>query len=121
MKLSGNGLAIVQFFNFYSNVLEKNRFHNPKVFEKDGKTYIFIKYYEYGKVKTRVDFIITVIYKNKVEDFFVNSSYLCTLKANLFFKMAKNSGFKKIELLGPGGRGVFNSKRDISLYALLRR
>jgi len=120
-KLSGNGLAIVQFLNFNSNVLEKNRFHNPKVFEKDGKTYIFIKYYEYGKVKTRVDFIITVIYKNKVEDFFVNSSYLCTLKANLFLKMAKNSGFKRIELLGPGGRGVFNSKRDVSLYALLRR
>ncbi|GAH22225.1 unnamed protein product [marine sediment metagenome] len=117
----GNGLAIVQFLNFNSGVLEENRFYNPKVFKKDGKTYIFIKHFEYGKIKTRVDFIITVIYKNKVEDFFINSSYLCTLKANLFLKMAKNSGFKKIELLGPGGKGVFNGKRDISLYALLYR
>ncbi|MBA7559338.1 class I SAM-dependent methyltransferase [Candidatus Atribacteria bacterium 1244-E10-H5-B2] len=119
-KLSGNGLAIVQFLNFNPGVLEKNRFYNPKVFKKDGKTCIFIKHFEYGKIKTRVDFIITVIYKNKAEDFFVNSYYLCTLKTNLFLKMAKNSGFKKIELLGPGGKGVFNGKRDISLYALLR-
>lgn len=120
-KLSGNGLAIVQFLNFNSNVLEENRFYAPKVFKKDGKTYIFIKHFKYGKIKTRVDFIITVIYKNKVEDFFVNSSYLCTLKVNLFLKMAKNSGFKRIELLGPGGKEVFNGKRDISLYALLYR
>ena len=38
-----------------------------------------------------------------------------------FLKMAKNSGFKRIELLGPGGKEVFNGKRDISLYALLYR
>ncbi|GAG61228.1 unnamed protein product, partial [marine sediment metagenome] len=43
------------------------------------------------------------------------------LKANLFLKMAKNLGFEKIELLGPGGKEVFNGKRDISLYALLYR
>jgi len=119
--LAGNGLAIVQFLNFNCNVLEKNRFYAPKIFEKDGKTYIFIKHFEYGKIKTRVDFIVTVIDKNKVDDFFINSSYLCTLKAGLFLKMATNSGFKKIELLGPGGKEVFDSKRHISLYALLYR
>jgi SAM-dependent methyltransferase len=119
--LTGNGLAIVQFLNFNYNVLEKNRFYTPKIFKKDGKTYIFIKHFEYGKIKTRVDFIITVIYKNKVEDFYINSSYLCTLKVDLFLKMARNSGFKKIELLGPGGKEVFDSKKHISLYALLYR
>ncbi len=120
-KLTGRGLAIAQFLNFNSGVMEKNRFYQPKVFEEDGKTYIFIKHFEYGKIKTRVDFIITVLNENRVEDFFVNSSFLCTLKVNLFLKMAKNSGFKKIKLLGPGGKGVFDPKKDISLYALMYR
>ena len=118
-KLAVNGLAIAQFLNFNSSVMEKNRFYPPKVFEKDGKTYVFIKHFECEKIKTRVDFIIAVIDKNKVKDFFVNSSYLCTLRVNLFLKMVKNSGFKKIELLGPGGKAIFNPKKDISLYALL--
>jgi len=118
-KLAENGLAVVQFLNFKSAVMEKNRFYPPKVFKKDGRTYIFIKHFEYGKIKTRVDFIITAVNKNKVEDFFVNSSFLCTLSVNMFLKMAKNSGFKRIELLGPGGKGIFNHKKDISLYALL--
>lgn len=118
-KLAVNGLAVAQFLNFNSNVMEKNRFYPPKVFKKDGKTYIFIKHFEYGKIKTRVDFIITVISDGKAEDFFINSSFLCTLKINLFLKMAKNSGFRKIEFLGPGGKNVFNPKKDISLYALL--
>ena len=120
-KLAARGMAIVQFLNFNCNVLEENRFYNPKVFKKDGKTYIFIKHFEYGKIKTRADFIITIIYKNKVEDFFINSSYLCTLKINLFLKMAKNSGFKKIELMGPGGKEVFDSRKHVSLLALLYR
>lgn len=120
-KLAASGMAIVQFLNFNSNVLEKNRFYAPKVFEKDDRTYIFIKHFEYGKIKTRVDFIVTVIYKNKVEDFFINSSYLCTLKVNLFLKMARNSGFKKIELMGPGGKEAFDSKKHVSLLALLCR
>lgn len=119
-KLTKNGLAIVQFLNFNSNVMEKNRFYAPKIVEKDGKNYIFIKHFEYGKIKTRVDFIITAIYKNKVEDFFVKSSYLCTLNVNLFIKMARNAGFKSMELVGPGGKNVFNKKEDVSLYALMR-
>lgn len=120
-KLSPHGVAIIQFLNFNSNVMEKNRFYSPKVFEKDGKTYIVIKHFEYGKIETRVDFIITVISNNKSEDFFINSSYLCTLKINIFLKMARNSGFKKIELLGPGGKEAFDSRKDISLLALLYR
>jgi len=120
-KIAPHGLAIIQFLNFNSDILERNRFYDPKIFEKDGKTYILIKHFEYGKIRTRVDFIMTVIHKNKLEDFFVNSSYLCTLKINLFLKMAGNSGFKKIELIGPGGKEVFDSGKDISLWALLYR
>ncbi len=120
-KLSPHGVAIIQFLNFNSDIMEKNRFYSPKVFEKDGKTYIVIKHFEYGKIKTRVDFIITVLSKSKSEDFFINSSNLCTLKINLFLKMARNSGFKKIELLGPGGKEAFDSRKDISILALLYR
>lgn len=120
-KLSPHGVAIIQFLNFNPDLMEKNRFYSPKVFEKDGKTYIVIKHFEYGKIETRVDFIINVINKNKSEDFFINSSYLCTLKINLFLKMARNSGFKKIKLLGPGGKEAFDSGKDISLLALLYR
>ncbi len=120
-KLAADGMAIVQFLNFNSNVLKKNRFYTPKVFEKDDRTYIFIKHFEYGKIKTRVDFIITAVCKNKVEDFFINSSYLCTLKVNLFLRMARNSGFKKIELMGPGGKEVFDGRKHVSLLALLYR
>ncbi len=120
-KLSKNGLAIFQFLNFNSDIIDGNRFYSPKVFVKDGKTYVFIKHFEYGKKKTRVDFIITALINDKAEDFFVNSSLLCTLKAGLFLKMAKNSGFKKIEFLGPGGKGPFDPKKHISLYALLYR
>ncbi len=120
-KLAENGTAIIQFLNFNSGIMEKNRFYSPKIFKKDNKSYIFIKHFQYGKVKTRVDFIISVIYRDKIEDFFVNSSNLCTLKVNLFLKMAKNSGFKRIELLGTGGKEIFDPKKHISLYALMRR
>ncbi len=120
-KLAKNGLAVAQFLNFNSRVMEKNRFYPPKVFQKDGKTYILIKHFEYGKIKTRVDFMITVLSENQLEEFNVNSSYLCTLKVNLFLKMAKNSGFSKTELLGPGGKAIFNPRKDISLYAVMHR
>jgi len=120
-KLVKNGLVVVQFLNFNSNVIEKNRFYPPKIFKKDNRTYIFIKHFEYGKIKTRVDFIMTVICKDKIEDFFVNSSYICTLKINLFLKMAKNSGFKEIELFGPGGKEAFDRKKHISVLAFMRR
>ncbi len=120
-KLSKNGMAVLQFLNFNSDIIEKNRFYPPKVFKKDGMTYIFIKHFEYGIKKTRLDFIITALKNDRPQDYFVNSSFLCTLKAGLFLKMAKNSGFKKIELLGPGGEGPFDPKKHISLYALLYR
>jgi len=120
-KLSANGLAVVQFLNFNRSVMDENRFYEPKVFQKNDRTYIFIKHFEYGKIKTRVDFSVSVIYENKLEDFFVNSSSLCTLTTGLFLKMAKNSGFKKIRFLGPGGEKEFNHKKDVSLYALLYR
>ena len=55
------------------------------------------------------------------DDFFVNSSYLATLKANMFKSMAKNAGFKKIKLIGTGGNEEFDPKKHISLYALLER
>lgn len=118
-KLSKGGLAIFQFLNFNSDIIEGNRFYPPKVFKYGGKTYIFIKHFEYGKKKTRMDFIITALKNDRPEEFFVNSSTLCTLKAGLFLKMAKNSGFKKIVFLGPGGKGSFDPKKDISLYVLL--
>jgi glycine/sarcosine N-methyltransferase len=120
-KLTEDGLAVIQFLNFNSNVMEENRFYPPKMVKKDGRNYIFIKHFEYGKIKTRVDFIITVASRDKIEDFFVNSSSLCTLKTALFIKMATNAGFKSIEFLGPGGKRAFNRKKDISLYALIRR
>ena len=120
-KLSRDGLAIFQFLNFSSGIIEGKRFYPPKVFKYGGKTYIFIKHFEYGKKKTRLDFIITALKNDRPEEFFVNSTSLCTLKTGLFLKMAKNSGFKKIEFLGPGGKSPFDPKKDISLYALLYR
>jgi hypothetical protein len=35
--------------------------------------------------------------------------------------MAKNLGFKNIELLGTGGKVKFEPKKHISLYALMSR
>lgn len=120
-KLAENGLAVIQFLNFNSNVMEENRFYPPKMVKKNGRNYIFIKHFEYGKIKTRVDFLITIICGDEIEDFFVNSSHLCTLNTALFIKMARNAGFKSVELLGPGGKRAFKRKKDISLYALMRR
>jgi len=120
-KLAAGGLVVLQFLNFNRSVIDKNRFYKPKVFQKNNRTYIFIKHFEYGKIKTRVDFSVSVIYKNKLEDFYVRSSSLCTLTTGLFLKMAKNSGFKRISFLGPGGEKAFNHKKDVSLYALLYR
>ena len=81
-----------------------------------------MKHFEYGKLKTRADFIITVLdIQDKVENFYVNSSNFCTLRKKLFLKMAENSGFKKIDLLSTDGNEMFDSKKHISLYALLYR
>ncbi len=118
-RLSENGIVLLQFLNFSSKVIEENNYYQPKVFEKDGSTFIFIKHFQYGRQKTRVDFIITELENNKVKDFYVNSTYLATLKTGAFKSMARNSGFKEIELLGPGGKIAFEPSKHISLYALL--
>jgi len=120
-RLSPGGIAVLQFLNFSSAVIEENNYYPPKVFEKDGYTYIFIKHFQYGKIKTRVDFSITRLQGSRVDDFFVNSSYLATLKVNMFKSMAVNAGFPKIDLIGTGGREKFDPKKHISLYALLQR
>jgi len=113
-------LAVFQFLNFEPEMIEDNRFYTPKIFKKNDKKYIFIKHFEYGKSKTRVDFIIIQLEQNdNLENFFNNSSYLCTLRKNIFLKMAYNAGFKKIVLLGPGGKEEFDKNKHISLYALL--
>lgn len=119
-KLVAGGLAIFQFLNFEPKVMEKNRYYYPKIFSKDDKKYIFMKHFEFGKINTRADFLITQLDSlDKIENFVVHTSYFCTLRKNLFLKMAVNSGFKKTELLGTGGSGEFNKNTDISLYALL--
>jgi len=119
-KLVAGGLAIFQFLNFEPRIMEKNRFYTPKILEKDDKKYIFSKHFEFGKINTRADFLITQLSSDdKIENFFVNTSYFCTLRKNLFLKMAANSGFKKIELLGTDGSREFNKNTDMSLYALL--
>lgn len=81
-----------------------------------------MKHFEYGKLKTRGDFIIIVVDTNdKIENFYINSSDFCTLRKKLFSKIAGNSGFKKIDLLSTEGNEHFDSKKHISLYALLYR
>jgi len=120
-RLSEGGLAVLQFLNYSSTVMGENDYYSPKVFKKDGLTYIFIKHFQYGKKKTRVDFLITCLKGSKVKDFFVNTSYLATLKASMFKSMAVNAGFKKVRFIGTGGREEFDPKRHISLFALLER
>ena len=119
-KLVAGGLAIFQFLNFEPKIMEKNKFYPPKILSKDDKKYIFMKHFEFGKINTRADFLITQLSSDdKIENFFVHTSNFCTLRKNLFLKMAANSGFKKIELLGTDGLGEFNKNTDISLYALM--
>ena len=119
-KLVAGGLAIFQFLNFEPKIMEKNRYYGPKILRKNGKKYIFMKHFEFGKINTRADFLITQLSSDdKIENFFVHTSYFCTLRKNLFLKMAANSGFKNIELLGTNGLGKFNKNTDISLYALM--
>jgi|GEM_PF-755523 len=120
-RLSEKGLVVLQFLNFSSVIINENSYYPPKVFRKDGLNYVFIKHFQYGKQRTRVDFIITRLEGKKVDDFFVNSSYLATLKVNAFKSMAGNVGFKKIEFLGTNGSEKFNPKKHISLYAMLEK
>ncbi len=119
-KLVKGGLAIFQFLNFEPKIMEQNRFYAPRIFKKDEKKYIFLKHFESEKVKTRVDFmIIEIDSEDVILSFHSRSTLLCTLRQNLFLKMAYNSGFKKVELLGTGGTVEFDKNRHISLYALL--
>lgn len=119
-KLKKGGIAVFQFLNFEPQMIESNRYYQPKIAKKDGKTYIFMKHFEYGKVKTRADFIIIEINgKENISHFYNRSSLFCTLRQDTFLKMAYNSGFKKIELLGGNGEEEFDRKKHISLYALL--
>ena len=120
-KLVKGGVAVFQFLNFEPEIMEKNRFYRPRIFFKDSKKYIFMKHFEYGKTKTRVDFlVIQMDAGDNIEEFYNNSSMLCTLRQKLFLKMAENSGYKKIELFGTGGSEVFDRKKHISLYAILQ-
>jgi glycine/sarcosine N-methyltransferase len=119
-KLVSGGLALFQFLNFEPKIIEKERYYSPKTFEKDGFRYITLKHFQYGKIKTMADFIkIKTGASSTIEDFQVNTSYMCTLRKNLFLKMAKNAGFKKIELFSPGGEEDFDKNRHVSLNALL--
>jgi 2-polyprenyl-3-methyl-5-hydroxy-6-metoxy-1,4-benzoquinol methylase len=119
-KLTKGGIAIFQFLNFEPKIMEQNRFYAPRIFKKEDKKYIFLKHFESEKVKTRVDFmIIEMDPEDNIVNFHNRSTFLCTLRKNLFLKMAYNSGFKKVELLGTGGTEEFDKNRHISLYALL--
>jgi len=120
--LAPGGVALFQFLNYEPKVLAENRYYRPKVFSHDDKKYIFMKHFEYGKKKTTVDFIISVLDpEGKLEEFYVNTSKLCTLRKNIFLKMAKNCNYRDITLLGPGGIDVFDKDKDISLYALMSK
>jgi ubiquinone/menaquinone biosynthesis C-methylase UbiE len=119
-KLKKNGFAVFQFLNFEKKMIEKNRYYKPKILLHNDKKYIFHKHFEYGKVKTKTDFIITVLNKrDEIEVFNVESSIMCTLKIRIFEKMAINSGFKKIYYYGNDGKSIFNKNKHISLFAIL--
>ena len=119
-KLNKGGIAVFQFLNFEPGMIEKNRYYQPKSAKKDDKQYIFMKHFEYGKINTRADFIIIEIDREgNISNFYNRSSFFCTLRKNIFIKMAINSGYKKVELLGTNGEEEFDHKKHISLYAML--
>jgi ubiquinone/menaquinone biosynthesis C-methylase UbiE len=121
-KLSRDGLAVYQFLNFERKMLEKNKFYTPKIIKDGSDIYISHRHFEYGKLKTTADFLITILNeKHELQTFEVNSSQMVTLKINIFLKMAKNSGFKKIRLIGNNFTDEFDKKKHISLYALMSR
>jgi len=121
-KLPKNGIAVFQFINYEKSVINKNRYYPPKTLSIDDKNYIFLRHFEYGKIKTRTDFIITILNeKNEIELFEVNQSFMCTLKKRIFIRMAQNSGFKKMEFIGNDGKTQFDKEKHISLFAILRK
>ncbi len=120
-KLKKGGTAIFQFINFEQDMVEKNRYYQPKILHKDNKIYLFNRHFEYGKIKTRVDFMTTVLNdKNGIEIFDINTFMMCTLKTRIFQKMALNSGFKKIDYFGNDTRESFNKAKHVGLFAILR-
>ena len=120
-KLRKGGIAVFQFLNFEKEMIEKNRYYEPKVIQKDCKTYIFNRHFEYDKLKTKVDFITTVLdAKNSIETFNVDTTIMCTLKIRIFNKMALNSGFKKINYFGNNTKDTFDKSKHLSLFAILK-
>jgi glycine/sarcosine N-methyltransferase len=120
-KLKKGGIAIFQFINFEKEMIEKNRYYEPKVLHKDYKTYIFNRHFEYDKLKTRVDFISTILdTKSDIETFNIDTTIMCTLKIRIFNKMALNSGFKKINYFGNNTKDNFDKLKHLSLFAILK-
>jgi len=120
-KLNKGGIAVFQFINFEKEMIEKNRYYEPKIIIKDKRTYIFNRHFEYDRLKTRADFITTVLdEKNSIETFDVNTSIMCTLKVRIFNKMALNSGFKKIIYFGNNTKDIFDKSKHLSLFAVLK-
>ncbi len=121
-KLNKDGILVLQFLNFRKKMIEDNNYYKPKSVKYGKDIYILLKHFEYGRVQTRFDFLTTVLNRNgEVKNFFKKTSFLCTLRKNLFLKMANNAGYKKIKLFGPSGYKEFNEKKDISLIALLQK
>ncbi|MDZ7837911.1 MAG: hypothetical protein U5N58_08140 [Actinomycetota bacterium] len=60
-KLARGGVALFQFLNFNKSIIEENSYYQPKVVMEGQNQYVFLKHFEYGRVKTRADFIITEI------------------------------------------------------------
>jgi len=119
-KLAKGGIALFQFLNFEPEVIGKKRFYEPKTFRKDGYNYITMKHFEYGKTRTIADFIrIQIDASGNIVDFSTHTSHMCTLRKNMFLKMAGNAGFKKVELLSPGGEEDFDKNKHLSLIAVL--
>ncbi len=121
-KLPKNGIAVFQFINFEKSVMENNRYYAPKILIMNNKKYIFHRHFEYGKIKTRTDFLVTILNENnEIELFDVSQSLMCTLKKRIFLKIAQNCGFKKIRLVGNDGKTPFDVKNHISLFAILKK
>ena len=121
-KLPKNGIAVFQFINFEKSVIEKNRYYPPKILIKDNKKYIFHRHFEYGKIKTKADFLVTVLNENnEIELFDASQSIMCTLKKRIFLNIAQNCGFKKIVFTGNDGKMPFDRENHISLFAILKK
>jgi len=119
-KLKKHGISIFQFINFEAEILEKNIYYCPKTLLRDSKLYLFQRHFQYGKLKTKADFITSVINSiSEVESCDINTTVMCTLKVRIFEKMALNCGFKKVEIFGDDTVSKFKKNNDSSLFAVL--